>query len=155
MLGVSPTTACSWAAPRAFTLLKLGQIESAMSDYNAALRHNPKLATALYGRGLAHQAKGEVSTGAADLAAAIVLKPSIAEEFARYGIVAPANGAAASSSASPLIAERRIALVIGDSGYQAVSALPNPKNDANGVAEALKRPALQACRCSLTPRTMS
>jgi uncharacterized caspase-like protein len=40
---------------------------------------------------------------------------------------------------SPEFEERRVALVIGDSGYQAVAALPNPKSDANGVAETPKR----------------
>jgi uncharacterized caspase-like protein len=44
----------------------------------------------------------------------------------------------AAVSTKPTSTERRVALAIGNSGYQAVSALPNPKNDANGVAEALK-----------------
>ncbi|MGA2125008.1 MAG: tetratricopeptide repeat protein [Xanthobacteraceae bacterium] len=40
--------------------------------------------------------------------------------------------------AGPAIAERRIALVIGNSAYQAVSALPNPANDARAVADSLR-----------------
>ena len=35
--------------------------------------------------------------------------------------------------------ERRVAFVIGNSGYQTVPALPNPKNDATAVAAALKK----------------
>ncbi len=36
-------------------------------------------------------------------------------------------------------AERRVAFVIGNSEYQSVPKLPNPKNDAEAVAKALKR----------------
>ena len=36
-------------------------------------------------------------------------------------------------------AEKRVALVIGNGAYQNVPRLPNPTNDAAGVAEALKR----------------
>jgi hypothetical protein len=36
-------------------------------------------------------------------------------------------------------AQSRIALVIGNSSYQNVSALPNPVNDANDISESLKR----------------
>jgi uncharacterized caspase-like protein len=40
--------------------------------------------------------------------------------------------------AKPTVAGRRVALVIGNSAYQAVSALPNPKKDALGIADALR-----------------
>src|SRR5215470_2416523 len=40
---------------------------------------------------------------------------------------------------SPAHAERRIALVIGNSAYQNATPLPNPRNDAEDVAAALKR----------------
>ncbi|MEM7439766.1 MAG: caspase family protein [Pseudomonadota bacterium] len=41
----------------------------------------------------------------------------------------------------PLVAmaEKRVALVIGNSAYEHVSHLPNPQNDATDIAEALKR----------------
>jgi TPR repeat protein len=41
-------------------------------------------------------------------------------------------------AARPATAESRVALVIGNGGYQAVPALANPPNDARDVAEALK-----------------
>jgi tetratricopeptide (TPR) repeat protein len=44
---------------------------------------------------------------------------------------------AVAAPAGPAIAERRIALVIGNSAYQAVSRLPNPANDAKAVADSL------------------
>ena len=39
----------------------------------------------------------------------------------------------------PAAAEKRVALVIGNSNYAQVPALPNPVNDANDIAAALKR----------------
>src|ERR1700730_688420 len=40
---------------------------------------------------------------------------------------------------SPALADRRIALVIGNGAYRNAPQLPNPKNDAQDVAAALKR----------------
>ena len=41
-------------------------------------------------------------------------------------------------------AERRVALVIGNSAYQHATALRNPGNDANDVAEALRKLGLMS-----------
>jgi uncharacterized caspase-like protein len=41
--------------------------------------------------------------------------------------------------AAPALAEKRVALVIGNSAYKYAPVLANPKNDAEGVAAALKR----------------
>lgn len=43
------------------------------------------------------------------------------------------------AAASAANAQSRVALVIGNSAYQSVSALPNPVNDASDVSNALKR----------------
>ena len=48
--------------------------------------------------------------------------------------------------AKPATAERRIALVFGNSAYQAASALRNPTNDAKGVAEALRNAGFNSVR---------
>lgn len=66
--------------------LKLGQFDSAINDYSSALRIEPALATALYGRGLARIKKGDATGGNADLAAAAKLEQKIAENFSHYGI---------------------------------------------------------------------
>ncbi len=42
-------------------------------------------------------------------------------------------------SSLPAAAEKRVALVIGNSNYSQVGALPNPVNDANDISAALKR----------------
>jgi Flp pilus assembly protein TadD len=70
---------------RGFARLKAGQLDGAIADYNAALRHEAKNAGALYGRGTA-ELKKRNPRGNADIAAAKAIKPDIAEEFARYGV---------------------------------------------------------------------
>src|SRR5262245_43890181 len=43
------------------------------------------------------------------------------------------------AASAPALAEKRVALVIGNSAYKYAPALANPKNDAEGIAAALKR----------------
>jgi Tetratricopeptide repeat. len=50
--------------------MKMGQFDSAIDDYNSALRFEPKLASALYGRGLAKLKKGDKVGSDTDIAAA-------------------------------------------------------------------------------------
>jgi hypothetical protein len=49
------------------------------------LQSNPKLAFALYGRGLA-RLRNDDPSGEADMAAAKAIQADIAEEYARYGM---------------------------------------------------------------------
>ncbi len=46
---------------------------------------------------------------------------------------------AAPVAAAPMESQRRVALIIGNSGYQGRLALNNPRNDAEAFAEALKK----------------
>ena len=55
----------------------------------------------------------------------------------RSWIVAVAIGA--TLAASPAVAEKRVALVIGNASYQHTTKLNNPRNDAEDVGAALKR----------------
>jgi tetratricopeptide (TPR) repeat protein len=71
---------------RGLTYLKMGQWDLAINDYSSALQSDPKLASSLYGRGLAKLMKGDTSGGNADLAAAKAIEPNIVEDFARYGV---------------------------------------------------------------------
>src|SRR6516165_12258686 len=70
---------------RAFIFLKINQLDAAVSDYDAALRLDPRLAFALYGRGLA-KLKSEDAAGEADIAAAKLLQADIAQQYLQYGI---------------------------------------------------------------------
>jgi tetratricopeptide (TPR) repeat protein len=70
---------------RGFIFLKMTNFDAAVSDYEAALRRNPQLPGALYGRGVAKLWNAD-GTGEADIAAAKALKSDIADEYARYGM---------------------------------------------------------------------
>jgi len=61
--------------------MRLGQRDAAIIDYNAILRIDPKNARALYGRGLAKRAKGDVAGGNADMAAGRAIQSDVAEYF--------------------------------------------------------------------------
>jgi tetratricopeptide (TPR) repeat protein len=66
--------------------LKLDQPGVAIDDYSAALQLNPKLASALYGRGLARLKAGDQAGSDADIAAAKAITAGIDDDFARYGV---------------------------------------------------------------------
>jgi tetratricopeptide (TPR) repeat protein len=71
---------------RAFAYLKLHRLDNAIVDFKAALEINPKLASSLYGRGLAKLKKGDRVGAHADMAAAKAIQADIDEELARYSI---------------------------------------------------------------------
>jgi tetratricopeptide (TPR) repeat protein len=64
----------------------MGRFDAAIEDYSSALRIEPKMASALYGRGLARIKKGDAAGGNADLVAAKNLETKIAEDFSNYGV---------------------------------------------------------------------
>ena len=71
---------------RGLVYLKMGEIDKAIADYDAALNGDPKLAGSLYGRGLAKRKRGDAAGADLDIAAAKALRPTIADEFAKYGV---------------------------------------------------------------------
>ena len=64
----------------------MGQPDAAINDYSSALRLDPKLASALYGRGLARLRAGDRAGGDADIMAAKTIAAGIGDDFARYGV---------------------------------------------------------------------
>jgi len=52
--------------------------------------------------------------------------------------IAASTEIATTPPAKPVIAERRVALVVGNSSYNTVAALPNPQRDAQAIAAALR-----------------
>ncbi len=70
---------------RGFAELRLGQFDTALADFNAALQINAKLAGSLYGRSLAKQNSGDATGAAADLAAAKANKAGIVTDLAQLG----------------------------------------------------------------------
>jgi len=71
---------------RGLVYLKMGEFDKAIADYDAAFKSDPKLAGSLYGRGLAKRKKGDDAGADLDIAAAKALRPTIADDFARYGV---------------------------------------------------------------------
>jgi tetratricopeptide (TPR) repeat protein len=64
----------------------MGQLDVAIDDYDSALRSDPKLASALYGRGLAKLKKGDKAGSDTDISAAKTVQAKIGDQFARYGL---------------------------------------------------------------------
>ena len=64
----------------------MGEWDSAIDDYSSALQLDPKLASSLYGRGLAKLKKGDITGGNADVAAAKEIDSNIVEDFVHYGV---------------------------------------------------------------------
>jgi tetratricopeptide (TPR) repeat protein len=74
---------------RGLTYFKLGQLDDALADYDAALKINPRAAGSLYMRGIIKLTKGDNAGGRSDIAAAKAVQANIGEEFARYGVKTP------------------------------------------------------------------
>jgi tetratricopeptide (TPR) repeat protein len=71
---------------RALVLLRMGNFDKSIADYNASLKINPKNPWGLYGRGVDELREKKVSEGQADIARAEAVSPHIADEFNRRGI---------------------------------------------------------------------
>jgi tetratricopeptide (TPR) repeat protein len=74
---------------RGFVYLKMKNPDAAIADYNAALAISPKMASSLYGRGLAERIKGDQAAASKDIAAAKAIQPDIEDQFAKWGVPAP------------------------------------------------------------------
>ncbi len=74
------------ADSRGLVLLRMGEFDKSIADYDASLKINPKNAAAWYGRGIDKLKKQKTADGNGDIAQATALSPKIAEEFERRGI---------------------------------------------------------------------
>jgi tetratricopeptide (TPR) repeat protein len=71
---------------RGNAFLAAGQLDKALTDYEIVLRHNPKDAWSLYGRGYVRLKHGDAPAGNADMAAAKAIEAGIAAAFETRGI---------------------------------------------------------------------
>jgi tetratricopeptide (TPR) repeat protein len=71
---------------RALVELRLGALDKAVADYDAALAKRPNLWTSLYGRSLAEHRQGRQAAAARDMAAALAANPEATVEFTRWGL---------------------------------------------------------------------
>jgi tetratricopeptide (TPR) repeat protein len=119
--------------------------DRAISDFDQAIRFNPKYAIAYGSRGYAFEKKGDYNRAISDYDQSLKLDPNL--DFARQGrervqiALAARPNPAPRPLTPPISAERRVALVIGNSSYASsfVPALPNPRRDAGLVADALRQ----------------
>jgi predicted aspartyl protease/tetratricopeptide (TPR) repeat protein len=71
---------------RGLVYLRQGKLESALADFNAALKLQPDAALARYGRGLVEIRKGLAAEGQADIAASQDRLPGLAKQLAPIGL---------------------------------------------------------------------
>ncbi|WP_324418272.1 tetratricopeptide repeat protein [Bradyrhizobium sp.] len=133
-----------------------GDTARAIADYTEVIRLDPDYANAYINRGLAYEKLGDFASARSDFKATLGLTQKAsrwAQDKARERLaVLPSSQPAAPSiektnvttaivtATAPISNnDRRIALVIGNSAYKNVAALPNPVNDASLVADVLKR----------------
>jgi tetratricopeptide (TPR) repeat protein len=78
-----------WSAPvldsRAMGYYRLGRLEDALKDLDSALSTSPELAPSLFMRGVVRRELGD-RAGEDDIREALARQPSIAREYARFGI---------------------------------------------------------------------
>ena len=131
---------------RGVVLAREGKPDVAIIEYSEALRLDPEFVLAYANRGRAYEQRGEFEQALADYKRAVDhqgrktaddqrAKSQAKQRFTRLSALI-AEGKATSNS--PALSERRVALVIGNSAYQAVPTLANPANDAKAVAGALR-----------------
>jgi tetratricopeptide (TPR) repeat protein len=114
--------------------------DRAIADLDQGIRLDPKVASVYYWRGKAYEDKRDYERSIADYEQSLKLDPKDAS--ARQGLErVQALLSANKPGTFPIPAERRVALVIGNSGYTSslVSALTNPRRDAKVVADALRQ----------------
>ena len=115
-------------------------LPAAIKDFDEALKLEPKNVTALLQRAQAFERSRDYAKAQADLQDALKLVPShpvatagIERIEAKIGAIRPSTDRTGG----------RIALVIGNSKYEAFDTLANPKRDAAVIAEALGRSGFQ------------
>ncbi|QDF41231.1 tetratricopeptide repeat protein [Bradyrhizobium symbiodeficiens] len=136
-----------------------GETDRAIADYTEALRADPTYANAYVNRGLAYEKRGDFANARADFNATLGLTHTATrwaldrarERLAVLPSRRPATMLVEKTGVAPAAiapgganGDRRIALVIGNSAYENVAALPNPVRDASLVADVLKLTGFEA-----------
>jgi tetratricopeptide (TPR) repeat protein len=78
---------------RGFLYLRMKRYDDAVRDLNQIIAAQPRLAFAIYCRGLAKTGAGKAADGQADIKAATAIDPKIEVEMRKYGLIpdAPAK----------------------------------------------------------------
>ena len=141
---------------RAWIYMNKGQLDLALADFDRAVSIDPELAGAYADRGRAYELKGDRDKAIADYRKSLSLKTrqryddkakaAALQHLTALAAVAPGAAVVAGSADrdatkpnAPIVAEKRIALVIGNGAYANVKALKNADSDASAVAASLQR----------------
>jgi hypothetical protein len=142
-------------------LAKIGDFDRAQKEIDDAFRLDPKAPDGFLYRGEIHLLKKEPQAALQDFEDALALSPSSmlasAGRDAARRALNPAGARpspAALMTASPVAQiaqapERRIALIIGNSAYRSAAFLPNPRRDAQAVADALRQVGFQTVELAM------
>jgi tetratricopeptide (TPR) repeat protein len=133
-----------------------GEYDLAIADFDEANRLAPDYANAYYNRGLAWEKKNEFRRALGDFQRFAELAPSDPDGPAAVARMTAALEKAISQSRpqqlptpappgaiAPATADRRVALLIGNSSYQNAPSLNNPVNDARAIATSLRTAGFQ------------
>lgn len=82
---------------RAMVYFRMGRMDDALADLDAALRLSPEMEASLYMRGVVRRATGAAALGDLDLMGARMMSPQIDVTYRRYGI-SPAQGGSGKGS---------------------------------------------------------
>lgn len=74
-----------YRANRGLAELRLGRLEPALADFNAAIAADARRADGYYGRALVRQRRGERQAAATDRTEALAIDPGIADTYRSYG----------------------------------------------------------------------
>ncbi len=131
--------------------LAKGDLDAAIADCDQAVAIDPGYTGGYVNRGLTYEAKGDRARAIADFETAIA-KPAKYltgrqfQDTARQHLASLGASRPAPLPQAPVAQQgggRRVALVIGNSAYKSVAALPNPSRDAGAVADVLRRAGFQ------------
>jgi tetratricopeptide (TPR) repeat protein len=130
-----------------------GDHDRAIADFDQSIKINPNYALAYLNRGAAYYNKGEYDRAIADFEEVIRLDSTDAWahqylERAKAAQAAPAARPPIPATA-PTAPEVRVALVIGNSAYQSAAYLPNPRRDAQAVADTLRQSGFQTVQLAV------
>lgn len=144
---LNPQFAIAFGA-RGYAWSGKGDNDRAISDYSEAIRLAPQDPSAVFNRGRAWEAKGHFAHAVVDFENFVRLNPNDPDgPKAVHRIMATIASQQKVIAQQPTPATapqgRRVALVIGNTNYQAQSRLMNPGNDANLIASSLRAAGFQ------------
>jgi tetratricopeptide (TPR) repeat protein len=140
---------------RGYVYSTKGDYDHAFADFDQAIRLDPNYARAWNHRGFAFAGKGDYVRAIADYDQALRLDQNLAiarqnRERAQAALAPPPGPASPVASGPPAAGpERRVALVIGNSQYRSAAFLPNPRRDAQAVADALRQDGFQSVELAM------